>query len=161
VRGLDYYTRTVFEFVSPGRASIGGGGRYDGLIAQVGGIATPGVGFGMGLERLIALLEEQKLLPDLASHPAIYIGHMGAEGFARSHALVNQLRTAGIFAEGDLLGRSIKAQMKYADKINARHCLIIGESELATGRAGLKTMATGTTTEVSLSELEVALSKLI
>jgi histidyl-tRNA synthetase len=161
VRGLDYYTRTVFEFISPLLPTVIGGGRYDGLISTIGGAETPAVGFGMGLERLVLLLQKQESTPQIENHPQIFIGSMGEQGNAKAQELVYSLRKAGIYAESDLLNRSVKAQMKYADKINARHCLIIGESELATGRAGLKIMATGETTEVSLSELEMALSKLI
>jgi histidyl-tRNA synthetase len=106
----------------------------------------------MGMERLITLLTEQKLLPDsLNPAAAIYIGHMGAAGFAASHTLVNQLRGLGIPADGDLLSRSLKAQMKYADKTGAAYTLIIGESELAAGRAQLKNMATGEATEISIT----------
>jgi histidyl-tRNA synthetase len=153
VRGLDYYSGTVFEFIAPGRASIGGGGRYDGLIQQVGGNPTPGIGFGMGMERLIMLLTEQNLLPDLHPAPAIFIGHTGAAGFAKSHEMVNTLRLSGILAENDLLNRSVKAQMKYADKIKARHCLIIGDSELQSQSGQIKDMATGESVEVAFSAL--------
>jgi histidyl-tRNA synthetase len=155
VRGLDYYTRTVFEYVAPGMPSIGGGGRYDGLIAQVGGPATPGVGFGMGMERLVMLLENSQT----NAAPTVFVGHMGEAGFVESHRLVAKLRAANVHAEGDLLARSVKAQMKYADKTAARHTIIIGDSELESGTAQLKNMQTGEIRQVQLQDIAAIFSQ--
>ncbi|MCL1845325.1 MAG: histidine--tRNA ligase [Defluviitaleaceae bacterium] len=153
VRGLDYYTRTVFEFIAPNLPTVIGGGRYDGLISQIGGTATPAVGFGMGIERLVILLKNENAAPQSTDAPDIFIGAMGAEGAAKSHELAYRLRTAGIRAESDLLGRSVKAQMKFADKINARFTMVIGESELAQGAANVKNMQTGEATGVDFDGL--------
>ena len=140
VRGLDYYTRTVFEFIKEGKLTVLGGGRYDGLIAQVGGTDTPGVGFGMGMERLVALLMDQGIGNEDTDAPRVFIGHADDAGFAKAQELVYGLRQKGIRAESDLGGRSVKAQMKYADKINAAYTMIIGGNELAEGQATLKNM---------------------
>jgi len=153
VRGLDYYTRTVFEFIREGEPSVLGGGRYDGLISQVGGPATPGVGFGMGLDRLVILLQKQGNLPDLTLCPQIYIGNASHEGFVKAQELVYALRGAGIRAESDLVGRSVKAQMKYANKINAGFTTILGESELETNTAKVKNMKTGEQYDVTFENL--------
>jgi len=154
VRGLDYYTRTVFEFIKDGYPTVIGGGRYDGLITEVGGPDTPGVGFGMGLERLVILLQNQNLIPESTSAPQIFIGHADPQGFAKAQELTYVLRKARIHAESDLLNRSVKAQMKYADKIKAQYTTILGESELAQNEAKLKNMQTGEQTMVSLDKLE-------
>ena len=153
VRGLDYYSRTVFEFINPSLPTVIGGGRYDGLISQVGGPQTPGVGFGMGIERLVILLKNQNAAIETATNPEIFIGSMGEEATAKAHELVYNLRKVGIRAESDLLNRSIKAQMKYAGKINARFTMILGENELSENAATMKNMETGETTKVALDEL--------
>jgi len=142
VRGLDYYTRTVFEFIAPGFTVLGGG-RYDGLIAQVGGAATAGVGFGMGIERLVLQLKEQDNTPVVAAGPVLFIGHADPDGARKAHQLAYTLRKAGIQAESDIVARSVKAQMKYANKIQAKYSMILGCSELAENAATLKNMETG------------------
>jgi histidyl-tRNA synthetase len=151
VRGLDYYTRTVFEFIryvngKPEQTVIGGG-RYDGLISQLGGAAAPAVGFGMGLERLMLLLPKEL---DVKS-PAVFIGHADGEGFISACDIVDKLRGKGILATNDLANRSVKAQMKYADKINARYTAILGATELADGVCNIKNMQNGETTRISVS----------
>ncbi|MCL2357838.1 MAG: histidine--tRNA ligase [Defluviitaleaceae bacterium] len=153
VRGLDYYTRTVFEFIAPGLPTVIGGGRYDGLISQIGGAQTPAVGFGMGIERLVILLKNENVALPETFVPDIFIGGAGIDGAAKSHELVHRLREAGICAESDLLNRSVKAQMKFANKINARFTLIIGESELEKNSATVKNMQTGETADVALDAL--------
>jgi histidyl-tRNA synthetase len=160
VRGLDYYTRTVFEFIQDGLTVIGGG-RYDGLIEQIGGTATPAVGYGMGMERLVLLLKKQGSLPQISSAPDIFTGSMGDEGFIKAQELTHTLRKAGIRAESDLLNRGVKAQMKYANKLNARFTLIIGETELSENAANLKDMETGEQKKVSLDKLADELSSRI
>jgi len=179
VRGLDYYTRTVFEFIAPGFTVIGGG-RYDGLIAQVGGQPTPGVGFGMGIERLVLQLklqqEQQTNTLYATKDPTIFIGHADTAntpenspstgttnspttGARMASKLAYTLRNSNIQAETDLLNRSIKAQMKYANKIQARYTTIIGTNELAENAANLKNMETGEQTKVAFDKLVDFLSK--
>ena len=156
VRGLDYYTRTVFEFMADGLPTVIGGGRYDGLIGQIGGNETPSAGFGMGMDRLLILLKNQGLLPDDLSIPCrVYIGHAGEEGFIKSQVLVYELRSLGVAAESDLLKRSVKAQMKYANKRGAEFSMIIGSNEIAAGAAQIKNMETGEQQEVSLNAKEI------
>ena len=154
VRGLDYYTKTVFEFIDPSigaQSTICGGGRYSGLIASLGGPETEAVGFGMGITRLLAALEaSDHKVPD-APKPAIYIAPLGENAKAVTFTLTQQLRNLGIFAETDLCSRSLKAQMKFADKIGATHSLIIGDNELEVGQSKLKNMRTGEETIVNLT----------
>ena len=157
VRGLDYYTRTVFEFIAPGFTVIGGG-RYDGLIAQVGGAATGGVGFGMGIERLVLQLKQQST-PQPAPGPAIFIGHADPDGARKAHELAYNLRKAGITAESDIIGRSVKAQMKYANKVQARYTTILGCDELANNTANIKDMQAGEQTQVEFDKLVEFLAK--
>ncbi len=156
VRGLDYYTRTVFEFVSTNIGSQGtvcGGGRYDGLIELLGGPKTPSIGFAMGIERLLLLMENTGVsFPDEATCD-IYIGSMGTKASIEAANLVNSLRAEGFKAESDLCGRSVKAQMKYADKIGAKLSCILGDSELENGKVSVKNMSDGKTEEVELDEL--------
>jgi len=156
VRGLDYYTRTVFEFVSTNIGSQGtvcGGGRYDGLIELLGGPKTPSIGFAMGLERLLLLMENTGVAFPEEGKCDIYIGSMGTKASIEAANLVNSLRAEGFKAECDLCGRSVKAQMKYADKIGAKLSCIIGDSELEEGKVKVKNMAEGTSEEVELDEL--------
>ena len=153
VRGLDYYTRTVFEFIAEGigaQSTVCGGGRYDGLMEELGGPKMPGIGFGMGITRLILAMKQAGVeVPPLAV-PELYIATMGKEAVRCAARIVTGLREAGINADFDIVGRSLKAQMKYADKIAARFTLILGDSEIASGRAVIKEMATSEQTEVPL-----------
>jgi len=149
VRGLDYYTRTVFEFIDGGGLTVIGGGRYDGLISQIGGNATPAVGFGMGIERLVLLLQKQQENV-AAKSPDLFIGHAEEAGFIKSQEIAFELRQKGLCVETDLIGRSVKAQMKFADKINAKHTMILGGNEISNGKATLKVMATGEQKEIAL-----------
>ena len=153
VRGLDYYTRTVFEFIGSDGLTRIGGGRYDGLISQLGGAVTPAVGFGMGIERLVQLLQAQGEQEGLFTPPDIYIGHAEEAGFIKSQELAFELRKQGLCVETDLIGRSVKAQMKYADKIRARYTTILGGNEIAAGEATVKEMSTGEQKTVKLNEL--------
>ena len=147
VRGLDYYTKTVFEFVTTSLGSQGtvcGGGRYDNLVESVGGKSTPCVGFGIGLERLIMLLE--KVGADIENKECadIYIAPQSAEYALFCMDLVKKFRSGGICAETDFMGRSVKAQFKYADKIKARFVAVIGENEKTSGKVEIKNMQDGT-----------------
>ena len=153
VRGLDYYTRTVFEFIAEGigaQSTVCGGGRYEGLMDELGGPKMAGIGFGMGITRLILAMKQDGIeIPALAV-PELYIASMGAAAAVRGAQITSDLRLAGINADCDIMNRSLKAQMKYADKIGARFVLILGDSEIESGRAVIKEMATSEQTEVAL-----------
>ncbi|MDN0068754.1 histidine--tRNA ligase [Collinsella ihumii] len=144
VRGLDYYTRTVFEVEAPGAGvgSIGGGGRYDGLVELEGGKPTPGVGFAVGFER--AMLALEAFGADMATEiePCVYVANAGAELRGEVFALTHELRAAGIRTEADYQGRSLKSQFKQADKLDARLILVIGGDELAAGKVKVRNMVT-------------------
>lgn len=155
VRGLDYYTRTVFEFVSNdigAQGTVCGGGRYDGLIDEIGGKHVPAVGFGAGMERLIIVRDAENNAPLAPATRDIFIGYRGDAAMMEAFKLVNNLRQAGISAESDHLQRSIKAQMKYANKINARFSMIIGESELEERSVKLKEMETGNEVTIPMEQ---------
>ncbi len=156
VRGLDYYTKTVFEFVSNSIGSQGtvcGGGRYNNLVEEIGGKSTPGVGFGMGIERLIMVMENDNLYLGEDEKPTVYIAPLGDEQYKECQKLVFQLRENGISAETDLMNRSLKAQMKYADKIGAKFTVVIGENEMATRQIIIKNMLTKETKELIIEAL--------
>ncbi len=156
VRGLDYYTRTVFEFVSNSIGSQGtvcGGGRYDNLIEECGGERTGAVGFGLGMERLLLTLQAQEGEKEYKPYRDIYIGSMGEKGMVKAQALTYALRKRGITAECDTLGRGVKAQMKYANKIGARFSAVIGDNEIDTDTVSLKDMDTGEKADIKLSEI--------
>jgi len=159
VRGFDYYTGTVFEFISKdigAQGTICGGGRYDGLVEELGGSPTPALGFGMGLERFLLALEAKgKILP-YESETDIYLAPMGAEAAVKCVTLCRELRGQGIAAETDLCGRSVKAQMKYADKIGAKYTAVIGGDEIEKGTAKLRDMTTGETVECGLDAGAIA-----
>lgn len=153
VRGLDYYTKTVFEFISDqigSQSTVCGGGRYEGLINQIGGPDLPGVGFGMGLERILMVMEAAGALFPAQKECTVYIGSAGAAAAAKTAVLTKSLRDEGFWAEQDVMERSVKAQMKYANKIGARFSLIVGESEIETGKASLKNMADGSAVEIDI-----------
>ena len=156
VRGLDYYTKTVFEFVScdiGAQGTVCGGGRYNGLIQEIGGKPTPAVGFGAGMERLILAKEAEQgnTLPPATRD--LFLGYRGEEATITAYKLITELRSAGISAESDHLQRSVKAQMKFANKIGAKYSAIIGESELENQVINLKNMETGETKEVAFADL--------
>lgn len=156
VRGLDYYTKTVFEIVSKNigaQGTVCGGGRYNGLVAELSGPEMPAVGFGLGIERLLLLLDNLNI--DLGGQdvPDVYIGHIGEKADMFVQSLVLQLRREGVAAERDYMNRSVKAQMKYANKIGARYTVVLGDNEIEAGKAGLKNMETGEITEVNLDAL--------
>ena len=156
VRGLDYYTRTVFEFVSGdigAQSTVCGGGRYDGLVAQMGGPQVAALGFGMGIERLMMVLENQNTPLPEPRKCDIYIAPMGEAAAIKATALCTALRDYGFEAQTDVCGRGLKAQMKYADKIGAAFHLVLGDNELESGKATLKNMASGDTKEISLDNI--------
>lgn len=157
VRGLDYYTRTVFEFVSTdigAQGTVCGGGRYDGLVEEVGGSHTPALGFGMGLERLLLLMENQGLPFPEENKCELYIASMGENALVKAAEIAGALRKEGIFTEFDVVGRSVKAQMKYANKIGAKFTVVLGDSEIESGKVKLKNMADGSENELSLESFE-------
>jgi len=157
VRGLDYYSRTVFEFISEGigsQSTVCGGGRYDGLVEQIGGPKLAGIGFAAGINRLILTMENGSSYVEDDGGADIYIAPLGEAASVKANEICAFLRKKDIVCDTDLVGRSLKAQMKYANKINAKNTLIIGDGELENGKAQLRNMLSGEQTEVSLSDLE-------
>ncbi len=155
VRGLDYYVRSVFEFVTDtigAQGTVCGGGRYDGLIEEIGGPALPGVGFAVGLERLLLVMDACGASFPPATPCEVFLAPMGEKASVTAGALVERLRAEGIRADADTMGRSLKAQMRCADKLGARYTCVLGDNEIAAGAARLKEMATGEQTEVPLGE---------
>lgn len=156
VRGLDYYTRTVFEFVSNNigaQGTVCGGGRYDGLIAQLGGADVPGIGFAVGIERVLMLLENLGVEIPNDNKVTVYFAPMGEKEGEKAFELVSALRAKGVSCDFDHMGRGIKAQFKYADKIGAKYVAVIGSSELESGMVKLKNMADGSEENVAFDEL--------
>ena len=156
VRGLDYYTRTVFEFIADGigaQSTICGGGRYDGLVSQLGGPELPAVGFAMGISRLILAMEASGVAAHEAETPVLYVAPMGDAAQREALRITEELRASGVYAECDVTGRGLKAQMKYADKIGAKYTLILGDDELSSGKAQLRSMADSTQTEIALADV--------
>lgn len=153
VRGLDYYTKTVFEFVADSigaQGTVCGGGRYDGLIEELGGQHTPSLGFAMGLERLQLVMEAQGCEFPEPSRPDLFIVAMGDKATLKAVEIAKDMRDEGYSVVYDLNGRSLRAQMKYADKINAKYNVVIGDNEVDTKSAVLKDMATGEQSNISL-----------
>lgn len=160
VRGLDYYTRTAFEIqYTPlgAQSAVCGGGRYDGLVEEIGGPATPGIGFAMGLERVILALESQNLLPETAYGLDVYAVAPRPEVFRAAFKAVEELREAGLKAGFDYQQRSMKAQMKAANRQKAKFVLIFGEDEFERGAVVLRNMENSEQKEISLSEITTIL----
>ncbi len=156
VRGLDYYTHTAFEIMAPdigAQSSIGGGGRYNGLIETCGGPSTPGVGFALGTERIILAMERQGIKIPGASSPAVFVVTAGQSADAQAFKLLFSLRSAGFSADKDYMNRSMKAQMKYAGKTGARFVVILGEEELANGAAKVRDMGACSQEAIKLDEV--------
>lgn len=153
VRGLDYYTKTVFEFISNSigaQGTVAGGGRYDGLVDELGGQKTPSLGFAMGLERLMMLMDAQNApFPD-ASAPDLFVVALGDKATLKAVEIVKDMRAEGFTALMDLNQRSVRAQMKYADKLGAKFNIVIGDNEVENGTAKLKNMSTGEETDIAL-----------
>lgn len=156
VRGLDYYTNTAFEIMARdigAQSSIGGGGRYDGLIEQVGGPPTPGIGYALGMERIISTMERQEVTFPGEGKIDIFIAALGDNAKTSAFELLYNLRRQGLTAEMDLMGRSLKAQMKQANRFDCKYTVILGDAELEKGIAVLRNMADGQQTEVALPAL--------
>lgn len=155
VRGLDYYTKTVFEFVNEEGFTLCGGGRYDNLVHEIDEKQNiPSVGFGMGIERIIYFLEKEGVELEPETVPELYVGILGKEAKAAAYRIVNKLRKEGVVVETDYMDRSVKAQMKYANKIGAKNTVIIGADEIACGKATIKNMETHEQVEVELDKIE-------
>ncbi len=159
VRGLDYYTRTTFELVMGhmgAQNTVAAGGRYDGLVKEIGGPATPGIGFALGVERAISLMDAGSVV---YPRPAFFIAALGPDAVALALPLVNRLKSSGVPVETDYTGASLKSQMKKADKSGAGHTLILGEQEIKSGTAVLRNMQTKEQEEISLKNIEEELKK--
>lgn len=153
VRGLDYYTRTVFEFVSDeigAQGTVCGGGRYDGLVEELGGNHVPSLGFAIGLERLMLLMEAQKTPFPEPRKCDLFVVTRGDNALLKGVKIVSDIRDDGLIAMYDVAGRSVKAQMKFANKIGAVRTIVIGDDEIESGKAVLKNMETGESKEVEL-----------
>ena len=162
VRGLDYYTKTVFEFVHEGAGAQGvvcGGGRYDGLVESLGGQPTPGIGFGMGIERLLIVAASEGIEFPLPDGPDLFIGYIGELGENKARELVFKLQDSGCYAVYDINHRSLKAQMKYANKLRTKNMIVLGDDEVKSHTAVLKNMFTGeeTSVDIDLARLAAAL----
>lgn len=153
VRGLDYYTRTAFEVVSyqlGSQNAVTGGGRYDNLFQEIGGLDIPGIGFAIGMERLVSLLPKDR---DFIQTPHLFIAALGEEALAQAYPIINGLHLSGIRAELDYEGKSLKSQMRRADKLKAQYVLILGEDELKRGKAVLRNMKTKSQEEIPIPDL--------
>ncbi len=163
VRGLDYYTKTVFEFVSTeigAQGTVCGGGRYDGLVEEIGGNHTPALGFAMGMERLLLLMQAQGIEFPPEAKCDLYIASMGENATLKASQIASDIRGNGMHAQFDIVGRSVKAQMKYANKIGAAYTVVLGDSEIESGKAKLKNMADGEETEIEIDGLAEELMRI-
>ena len=162
VRGLDYYTKTVFEFVSENigaQGTVCGGGRYDGLIAQLGGNDVAGIGFAVGIERILMLLENTGVQIPNPNKVKVYLAPMGEEASTKVFGIATELRKQGVSVDFDHMNRGIKAQFKYADKIGSEYVGVVGSDELEKGIVKLKRMVDGSETEVCFSEIKEFITK--
>ena len=163
VRGLDYYTKTVFEFVSTeigAQGTVCGGGRYDGLVEEIGGNHTPALGFAMGMERLLMLMEAQGIEFPPEAKCDLYIASMGENATLKASQIASDVRGNGMHAQFDIVGRSVKAQMKYANKIGAAYTVVLGDSEIEAGAAKVKNMADGSETEMNIDDIAEEIMRL-
>ena len=155
VRRLDYYTKTVFEFVTDfigAQGTVCGGGRYDGLIEELGGKHLPSLGFAMGIERLLMLMDKQGIEIPQPSTCDLYVAVMGESASLKSFEIIKAVRSCGLIAETDIVGRGLRAQMKYADKIGAKFSMVLGDNEIEQGKAVIKNMSSGEQTEIVLDD---------
>ncbi len=156
VRGLDYYTKTVFEFVSGdigAQSTVCGGGRYDGLVSKMGGKDTPALGFGLGIERLMLLLEKTGATLPEDKKCVLYVAAMDDKSQIAAGKICSLVRNEGYEALCDLCGRGLKSQLKYADKIGAKYSIVLGENELNSGKVVIKNMKTGNTHECDIGDI--------
>lgn len=162
VRGLDYYTKTAFEFVTTkigAQGTVCGGGRYDGLVEEVGGPSTPGVGYGLGKERLLLTMEACGVEIPKPEGTEVFIAVMGEEAKVAGLKLMRQLRNAGVAVQMDIMGRNVKNQFKYANRINAKKTVVIGADELANNSFAIKDMATSEQVNVPMEDIVAELTK--
>lgn len=162
VRGLDYYTKTAFEFVTTkigAQGTVCGGGRYDHLVEEIGGPSIPGVGFGLGKERLLILMEQNDIIVDDLNVPDISVSFIGDKARLYALDLVHKLRACGVSAIIDTLNRNLKGQMKYANKLNARYSVVIGENEIEKGIVTLKNMNSGEQKEINAIDITKEIEK--
>jgi histidyl-tRNA synthetase len=153
VRGLDYYTRTAFEVVSyqlGSQNAVTGGGRYDNLFQEIGGLNVPGIGFAIGMERLVSLLPKDK---EFFQFPHLFVAALGEETIKEAYRIINQLHLQGIRVELDYEGKSLKSQMRRADKLKAEYVLILGEDEMKRGKAALRNMGNKVQEEIALKDI--------
>jgi histidyl-tRNA synthetase len=154
VRGLDYYTKTVFEFVNEDGFTLCGGGRYDGLVHEIDEKQDiPSVGFGMGIERILYFLDKEEVKLQRQPQIQLYVGILGQEAKAKAYQIVTKLRMEGVITETDYMDRSVKAQMKYANKLNVKYTVILGADEITNQKARVKNMETGEQVELGLDEI--------
>lgn len=162
VRGLDYYTKTAFEFVTTkigAQGTVCGGGRYDHLVEEIGGPSIPGVGFGLGKERLLILMGQNDIIVDDPNVPDISVSFIGDKARLYALDLVHKLRACGVSAIIDTLNRNLKGQMKYANKLNARYSVVIGENEIEKGIVTLKNMNSGEQKEINAIDITKEIEK--
>ena len=162
VRGLDYYTKTAFEFVTTkigAQGTICGGGRYDHLVEEIGGPSIPGVGFGLGKERLLILMEQNDIVVDDPNVPDISVSFIGDKARLYALDLVHKLRAGGVSAIIDTLNRNLKGQMKYANKLNARYSVVIGDNEIEKGIVTIKNMHSGEQKEINAIDITKEIEK--
>ena len=155
VRGLDYYTRTTFEFINPAlgaQNAVAGGGRYDGLVEEIGGPPTPGIGFAVGIERLVASLPKGEAA-EVSAPAGVFVASLGTEAFRSGLLLLQDLRRRGVRAAADLEGRSLKSQLRSADKERFRYALILGDEELKAREAVVRDLKTGEQDKVAISRV--------
>lgn len=152
VRGLDYYTKTVFEIIS-GEFTVCGGGRYDGLVEELGGKSTPAVGFGLGIERLLLRLSENGVEIPEADTVKLYIAPMGDSAKAKAQEIVYCLRKSGVAVDTDHMQRGLRASMKYADKLGAQYTVVLGDNEIESNEVSVKNMAKGESETVKIDDL--------
>lgn len=164
VRGLDYYTNTVFEFISDNigaQSTVCGGGRYNGLIEELGGNPLPSLGFAIGLERLLMVMDAEGLEIPRPEADMLYVAALGDKAQLKAFELVREVRETGLSAQFDIVGKGLKAQMKYANKIGAKFSLVLGDNEIENGKAILKNMENGQQTEVCISDAAVFIENLL
>ena len=162
VRGLDYYTGTTFEFVHHGlgaQSGIGGGGRYDGLMETLGGQNLSGIGFGLGIDRIILAMEAESVVPKDLKYIDLFVIPLGSAAQVKVFSLANQLRNAGFVVEQSYGDRGLKGAMKAADKSGARYSLVLGDAEISDGSAQLKEMSSGEVVSVTLDSLAQTLAE--
>lgn len=159
VRGLDYYTRTVFEITSDAlgaQSTVCGGGRYNGLVEELGGKPTEGIGFAVGIERLVMIMKAQGLADNDTVKPEIFVASIGDTADIAAQKLVYDLRLLGIRAERDLCARSVKAQMKYANKLGAGFSIVLGDDEISQNSVDIKNMETGESCSIAVEADKIA-----